>query len=110
MTLKKTNSGGIVPGTRAFKMTEKLERIRAVRAGNRGVITKLTREAEKLWSEEELNNDRLRTIATILDKKIKTIKDLDEQVLTLCAIEDIEREIEEADDVDSRVLDTKREI
>ena len=91
-------------------MTEKLERIRAVRAGNRGVITKLTREAEKLWSEEDFNNDRLRTIATMLDEKIKTIKDLDEHVLTLCAIEDIEREIEEADDIYSRVLDTKRQI
>ena len=83
-------------------MAEKLERICAVRAGNRGIITKLTREAEKLWSKEELNNDRLRTIATMFNEQIKTVKDLDEQVLTLCAVEDIEREIEEADDIYSR--------
>ena len=48
----------------------------------------------------------------MLSDKLKIVKELDEQVLslTLCEVEDISREIEETDDIISRVLDIQNFI
>ena len=89
---------------------ENLARVRAIRGGNRGVITKLTNEAEELCEAQPLNEGRLETIAHLLKTKLKLIKALDEEVVSTCGIEDIEREIEESDEIESRVLDIKRMI
>ena len=89
---------------------ENLARVRAIRGGNRGVITKLTNEAEELCAAQPLNEGRLETIAHLLETKLKLIKALDEEVVSTCGIEDIEREIEEPDEIESRVLDIKRMI
>ena len=94
-------------------MTDKnknLARVRAIRGGNRGVITKLTNEAEELCAAQLLNEGRLETIAHLLEMKLLLIKALDEEVVSTCGIEDIEREIEESDEIESRVLDIKRMI
>ena len=89
---------------------ENLARVRAIRGGNRGVIAKLTNEAEELCAAQPLNEGRLETIAHLLETKLKLIKALDEEVVSTCGIEDIEREIEESDEIESRVLDIKRMI
>ena len=89
-----------------------LARKRAIRAGQRGVtcITKLTKKADSILNndeelEAESSETRLQTINTMLSDKLKIVKELNEQVLSLCEVEDISREIEEADDIISRVLD-----
>ena len=88
-----------------------LKRLRAIRSGNRGVVTKYTREAQELLTkEDETIKDRLRTIANLLNEKITTLKELDARVLELCEIEDIEREIEETEEIFSRACDVSREI
>lgn len=87
---------------------ENLARIRAIRGGNRGVITKLINETEVLLKEEILNRGRLKTITDLLEEKLKIVKALDEKVVENCEVNDIE--IEESDDLISRVLDTKRHI
>jgi hypothetical protein len=43
-------------------MAENLARIKAVRAGNRAVITKLTKEAEYNLQQSEVNTGRSQTI------------------------------------------------
>ena len=89
---------------------DKLARLKAVRAGNRGVITKLSKEAEYILKLDDVDEGRLQTISGLLDEKLRVIKDLDSQVVDLCELDDIEAEIEEADDVVSRTLDIQRHI
>ena len=89
-----------------------LARKRAIRAEHQGVITKLTKKVDSILNnDEELaaesSETRLQTINTMLSAKLKIVKELDEQVLSLCDVEDISREIEEADDIISRVLDVQ---
>ena len=76
---------------------ENLARIRAIRGGNRGVITKLINETEVLLKEEILNQGRLKTITDLLEEKLKIVKALDEKVVENCEVNDIE--IEESDDL-----------
>ena len=87
-----------------------LARIRAVRGGNRAVITKLINEAKALLDEEQLNRGRLSTITELLDEKSKIVKGLDEKILDVCEVGDIQNEIEAADELYSRVLDVQRDI
>ena len=46
----------------------------------------------------------------MLSDKLKIVKELDEQVFSLCEVEEISREIEEADEIISRVLDIQNFI
>ena len=88
-----------------------LKRIRAIRSGNRGVVTKYCKEAIELLDQgNETNKDRLRTIANLLNEKIIRLKELDAQVLELCEIDDIEREIEETEEMFSRASDVSSRI
>ena len=68
-----------------------LKRLRAIRSGNRGVVTKYTGEAiELLKIGDVATKDQLLTIANLLNEKIERLIELDAQVLELCAITDIE--------------------
>ena len=95
-------------------MSENLGRIRVVRAGNRGVIRKLIKEAE--YHINQLNESqqgkydigRMKTICSILGEKKDILKTLDEKIVSLCEVEEIAKEIEEADEYMSRILDTQR--
>ena len=95
-------------------MSENIKRIRAVRAGNRAVLTKLSKEAETYLADTTAItkdiNGRLQTINTMINEKMKMVTSLDEKVLELCEIEEITEEIEEADDIKSRTLDIQRAI
>ena len=92
------------------ELKEKLTRIRAVRGGNRGVITKLINEAEGLLKEELLERGRLNTINGLLEEKLRFVKELDEKIIEICEVVDISSEIDEAEELVSRVLDTQRHI
>ncbi len=88
-----------------------LKRVRAIRSGNRAVVTKYTKEAIELLKQgDTTNKDRLSTVANLLNDKIRRLKELDAQILGLCEIDDIEREIEETEEMFSRVSDVTREI
>ena len=89
---------------------ENLTRIRAVRGGNRGVITKLINEAEGLLKEETLQRGRLNTITVLLEEKLALVKELDQKIIEICEVESIVTEITEAEELISRVLDTQRHI
>ncbi len=85
-----------------------------MRAGNRAVLTKLAKEAETYLADSTAVNEdikgRLETINTMINEKMTMVTNLDEKVLELCEIEEIQTEIEEADDIKSRTLDIKRAI
>ena len=97
-------------------MAEELQRAKAKRAGNRAVITKLTKEADNIIKEGQEHGlpfslsktNRLHTINAMLEEKISIVKDLDEQVLSRCDVGEIEKEIEDSNEILSCVLDIQR--
>ena len=75
----------------------KLERLRAVRGGNHGVITKLCCEIDVVLAEESFNTNlskvsRLNIIHEQLDGKIKQFNNLDGEIVLLCPIDEIEKD------------------
>ena len=58
----------------------------------------------------ENTKGRLESINTMINEKLTTVTSLDAKVLELCEVEEIEAEIEEADEIKSRTLDIKRAV
>ena len=88
---------------------ENLQRLRTTRAGNNSVVTKLIAEAEEIlhgpYQLEEKTRNRLTRIEKVLKEKTELIQDLDEKIIAVCKVEDIEEEIENAEDLKMRVMD-----
>lgn len=98
-------------------MSDNVARARAIRAGNRGVMTKLSKEAEELLAtgqnqiiKDQSCQKRLRVIAELLGEKLTLVKSLDDEINTKCEVADIENEIEESDIINSRVMEVRRAI
>lgn len=87
-------------------MADNLLRLKAKRGGHRGTCTKLGKEVEELFANEhdEIAITRCTTIKTLLEDKLKTLNQLDEDILNICDIHDIENEIEESTEVTARIL------
>ena len=80
-------------------MAEKLARTRAKRGGNRSAMTKQTNEANDLLEVEPINKKRLDFIASSLNEKLNLVKTLDEEIIENCAVDEIETEILESDEI-----------
>ena len=85
---------------------EQLPRLRATRAGIKGVVTKLIAETEGIphgpYSLEEKTRNRLARIEKVLKEKTELIHNLDKKII---AVEDIKEEIENNKDLKMRVMD-----
>ena len=95
-------------------MSEQLERTKATRRGNRGVITKYINEAKDLLKNgdhsDETTKDRLSTLYDLLAEKLKVVKKFDEEILKSCDVKEIEDEIEQSEVLNSRVIDVRKLI
>ena len=89
-------------------MTPKLARTRAKRGGNRSVMTKLSNEASELLQVEPINKQRLKFMAASLNEKLKLVKTFDDEIIENYAVGETEGEIEESDEINSRVMDPLR--
>ena len=98
---------------------EKIERLKSIRAGHRGVVTRHINEAKTILEnrrelghvEEELTVaqvDRLNVVSLLLLEKQKTLSKIDQEVLELCELTEIKREIQESENIVSKILETKR--
>ena len=87
-----------------------LDRLKAVRAGHRGVITKLTRELDEALTGTVSGEmvGRLNVIYEQLQNKLNVLQKIDNEVLAVCRVEDIECKIEDSEGVSARILDYKR--
>ena len=99
------NMGHWYPETQEDKMPEKLARTRAKRGGNRSVMTKLSNKANDLLEVEPINKQRLDFIAASLNEKLNLVKTFEEESIENCAVDEIEAEIQESDEINSRVMD-----
>ena len=100
---------------------EKIERLKSIRAGHRGVVTRHINEAKTILEnrselghvEEELTVaqvDRLNLISLLLLEKQKTLSKIDQEVLELCELTEIEREIQESENIITKILETEQQI
>ena len=89
-----------------------LERLKAIRSANRGVIVKLMREVEETLAGPEPAEkiSRLRVIVEQLQTKLSVLRKLDDEILALCDVKDIEYEIEESEGDSAKIFDYKRRI
>jgi len=81
---------------------ENLPTLRATRADNKGVVTKLIGEAGTILDgthplEEKARNWLARN-EKVLKEKSEMIHDLNEKIIMVCKVENIEKEIEDAED------------
>ena len=93
-------------------MSEAIERKRAIRSANRGVLTKYMKEAMEHMSEEmdQSKLDRLTTLNKLLNEKLALVIKFDSKMLEECDIKDIGKDIEESEEIKSRVYETKNKI
>ena len=90
-----------------------LERLKAVRAAHRGVITKLTGEVDEALSSTTPVGDKVGCLNVIfeqLQNKLTVLQKIDNKILTACSFEHIEREIEESEAISAMIFDYKRRI
>ena len=85
-----------------LKMTEALPRLRAKRVANRGVVTKLIEESDAILEKDVAlldmkTRNRLTRIDAMLKEKLQPISELDEQILIASEVDEIMKEVEEAD-------------
>ena len=86
---------------------ENIEHLKAKRRGHRAVTTKLIHEAKVIFETPDvstLNHSRLKIINNLLAEKEKLLQEMDDQVLSVCKVEEIEKEIEDLDVIGSRIL------
>ena len=63
-----------------------------------------------LLEDEPINKQRLDFIASSLNEKLQLVKTFDEEIIENCAVDVIEAEILESDEINSRVIDLLRLI
>lgn len=82
-------------GHKSFaKSMSKLERLKATRAAHRGVVSKLEKKTHQLLPQDNASKrNRLDVISSLLENKLKTLKELDDEINSLCPLEDITKEI-----------------
>ena len=91
----------------------KLDRLKKVRRGHRGVLIKLTREIKGLVesTEPEPNQvSRLKIMYEQLEGKMKVFSNLDGEIVALCPEDDIEREIEDSESITTKIIEAWRKI
>lgn len=93
-----------------------LQRQKALRGGNRSVVTKVEREVYVI-TRESVNdtpianlNARLNSVKQILEEKLRYLKLLYEKILSSCPTPEIEKEVEETSDWETRVIETLNRI
>ena len=73
-------------------------------------MTKLSSEGNDLLEAEPINKQRLDFIAASLNEKLNLVKTFDEEIIENGAVDEIEAEIQESDEINSRVMDLLRLI
>ena len=108
MSHTEQETSGAAEGSTREKDEDTVERLKRVRGGNRAVVTKLEREANKIIRKHgnALNTDlvaKIESWAATLRKKQKLISKLDEEILMKCEMSEIENEIEESSEISAKI-------
>ena len=88
------------------------ERYKAIRAGHRGVLTRLIREIDEVMGVETLGDEHHHKLDVMyrhdqLESKAKILSELDNDVMKCCELGDIEREVQESDAIATKIIEYK---
>eukprot|EP00795_Rhopilema_esculentum_P007541 gene7541-13324_t len=84
----------------------RLERWKALRRGNRSVVTKFYREAFAIIDGAQSSQEkivRLNSIKVSLNEKLLYLRELDSKVLDSCNVEEIENEVEDSSEWEAKI-------
>ncbi|CAG2206374.1 unnamed protein product [Mytilus edulis] len=73
-------------------------KLKAVRRGHRGQVTKLFKKFDEIENNSDLDKDDVKLISDAIEQKQRTIVDLNEKILDLTSDEDVAEEIQESDE------------
>lgn len=89
-------------------MSETLDRAKARRRGQRGVVTKYVQEVRALVEVEPIepgSQQRLNTLFKLLEEKQGVLKALDDEIVATYPTDDITQEVEEAEEVYEKIVE-----
>ena len=96
---------------------EKLERLKASRGAHRGVVTKVIKEVEKILGPientvplEAAAASRLNILRLTLEQKQRLLERYDQEILDVCEVENIGKEIGDSDAVSLNIVSTQSKI
>ena len=85
-----------------------IERLKAMRAAQREVVSKLEKEMQKLLSEDSApNRSSLEVTSCLLETKLKVLNEIDDKIISSCALEEITDEIERSREIVARIIETR---
>ena len=90
---------------------EEIARLRATRGAHRAVVTKIIDESEAILEHNEetqldaKTKSRLHRIEKMLNEKMQLLSEFDEKILAGCKVEEIEKEVDEAEFLKMKVMD-----
>ena len=85
------------------------DRAKARRRGQRDVVTKYIQEVKALVEAESIepgSRRRLNMLSKLLEKKQGILKALDNEIVVTCPTEEIEREVQEAEEVYEKIVES----
>ena len=98
-----------------YNMAEakKFKRLKAIRISHRGVVDDLLGEANELTcvdSLSEIQSGRIEVINTLLENKLKSLKEIDQEILNICELTAINNEVKESEEIVAQIIDCQRKI
>lgn len=87
--------------------TSNLERLRAIREGHRRYVSKLDQELTEISQGEDKDYERLNFMRQFLDGKQESLSEMDQEILSLCEVTTIDKEIEESEEFTASVVRLK---
>ena len=86
---------------------------KAIRAGHRGALTRLTKEIDDVMTVETMSDEHYHKLDVMyrqLESKAKVLADLDNDIMKFCELGDIERQVQESDAIEARIESVKRPV
>ena len=99
------------------QLKEKLDRLKAKKGGHKGSVSKKIKEAEQalgiITEKNELTDEdrnSLNVLHWILEQKQKVLQGYNEEILDLYDLDVIDKEIEESDEANSKIVEILAKI
>ena len=86
-----------------------VERLRAIQGEHRGGVTRLTKQIDDLLAVELVGESiaKLSVLLQQLNNKFDKLQVIDHDIMNVCKLKEIERELEESEVTTAKVLDYK---
>ena len=94
---------------------KRLDRLKAVRGSHQEALTKLMKEVDDLLADETLSNEAAAHLNVVCEQlegnmKVCLLIDLDGEIVSLCQVDVITRNIDESERIIAKLIECKRKI